>query len=274
MGCFRTTSRHIAPASIATDMTGPHVGRALAGMRVLVPRSAEQAPALSQRIRALGGEPVEAPVIEIRPGDEDALLDALHGLEEGRFDAVAFTSPNGARAVGRLVRSDELDPRRWDLLVAAVGPGTARALASEVGIEPDLVPGTATTSGLADAFPAGPGRVLLPRADLATPALADGLEAKGWVVTEVTAYVTARPDAIPSEARAALERGEVDLVAVASSSTARHLAELVDDLGGARIVSIGPVTSATCRELGLDVAVEADPHTLAGLVDALTAAAW
>lgn len=249
------------------------VGQPLAGIRVLVPRSAEQAPALSERVRELGGEAIEAPVIEIRSGDEDALAEALQGLEAGRFDAVAFTSPNGARAAGRVADRHRLDATKWRVdLVAAVGPGTAGALRSELGIEPDLVPDTATTVGLSRAFPPGPGRVLLPRADLATPALADGLRDGGWEVEEVTAYVTGRPDAIPDEARRALAAGQIDLVAVGSSSTARHLAELVDDLGRARIVSIGPVTSATCRELGLTVAVEADPHTLDGLVEALCAA--
>lgn len=249
-------------------------GERLDGLRVLVPRSAEQAPALSQRIRELGGHPVEAPVIEIRPADDEALAAALSALEQGRFDAVAFTSPNGAKAAGRVVRDRGLDPSAWRVeLVAAVGPGTASALEEELGIRADLVPPTATTVGLSRAFPDGPGRVLLPRADLATPALADGLREAGWEVEEVTAYITGRPDSIPREASRALAAGDVDLVAVASSSTVRHLAELVDDLGGARIVSIGPVTSATCRELGLPVAVEADPHTLDGLVEALCLAA-
>lgn len=248
--------------------------RPLAGTRVLVPRSAEQAPALSNRIADLGGEPVEAPVIEIRAGDEDALAEACDGLQRGAFDAVAFTSPNGAKAVARVMRGAGSSARDWKVgLVAAVGPGTARALRSELGVEVDLVPGTATTSALAAAFPDGPGAVLLPRADLANPALSIVLEEKGWTIHEVTAYVTGRPDRLPDAAAAALERGAIDLVAVASSSTVRNLAELVDDLGGARIVSIGPVTSATCRELGLEVAAEADPHTIEGLVAALVDAA-
>ncbi|MDX1659419.1 MAG: uroporphyrinogen-III synthase [Nitriliruptorales bacterium] len=245
---------------------------ALEGVRVLVPRSADQAPELSDRIRELDGEPIEAPVIDIQPGDEDAIRLACERLARGDFDAVAFTSPNGARAVAGVAGA--APAREWRVdLVAAVGPGTARAVRDELHIEVDLIPSTATTVALADAFPDGPGVVLLPRADLATPQLADVLGGKGWEVHEVTAYVTARPATLPDDAEEALQAGQIDLVAVASSSTARNLSELVDDLGGAQIVSIGPVTSRTCRELGLDVAAEADPHTIDGLVKALVRAA-
>ena len=246
--------------------------RPLQGVSVLVPRTREQASLLSARIRALGGEPVEAPTIAIGPGDADALDAALRELADGGFAAVCLTSPNGVRAVARALARVQLDARALAQVgtVAVVGPGTAAALWDELRIVPDLVPDTATTDALAQAFPTGSGRVLLPRADLATASLPDGLRAKGWDPVEVSAYVTRRPADLPAGVVQRLADGDLDLLAFASSSTVRNFVELI---GGrpwsGRVVSIGPVTSATARELGLEVAAEADPHDLDGLVDAL-----
>jgi uroporphyrinogen-III synthase len=116
--------------------------------------------------------------------------------------------------------------------------------------------------------------VLLPRADIANPVLGEVLGAKGWTPVEVTAYVTTAPDALADDVLADLEAGRVDLLAFGSSSTARNFASLVAGRAWrGTVVSIGPVTSATCAEHGIDVTEEADPHDLEGLVEALVRAA-
>ncbi len=248
----------------------------LFGKRVLVPRTRAQASGLSARIRTLGGWPIEAPTIEIRPGDEADLRGSLHDLRDGAFVAVCFTSPNGVAAVADAIEALGFDARVFAEVrtIACVGPGTAAALWERLRLRPDLLPPAATTESLAEAFPTGEGRVLLPRADIATELLPAGLQAKGYEPVDVVAYVTGRPDDLPPQAIEALVAGEVDLLAFASSSTARNFVELIGDRPwSGRVVSIGPVTSATCRELGLDVAVEADPHDLDGLVAALVEAA-
>ena len=251
----------------AGDVAGP-----LAGTNVLVPRAPEQAAELADRIRQQGGEVVEAPVLLIEPGDGDALRAAVRELADGGFVTVCFTSPNGVRAVARSFVEADLDVEvlRRATTVACVGPGTAQALEREFGTAPDLVPPTSTTEALGVAIPAGTGRVLLPRADLASPVLPELLLAKGYDPVDVVAYRTGRPDALPEPVLAALADGTITHVLVASPSTARNLVALV---GGrplrARIVSIGPVTSEACRELGLEVAVEAEPHDLDGLIAAL-----
>lgn len=248
--------------------------RALAGARVLVPRAAEQAAELSDRIRALGGEPVEAPVLLIGSGDQDALEAAVDELAAGGFVAVCLTSPNGVRGLAAALRAREVSAQvlaEVDLL-ACVGPGTATALAQELDLTPDLVPATATTAALGEAMPSGTGRVLLPRADIASPVLPEQLRAKGYDPVEVVAYRTGRPDALPPEVLEDLASGTITHVAVASPSTARNLVAL---LGGGRlaaaIVSIGPVTSAACHDLGLPVAAEGSPHDVDGLVAAIAA---
>ncbi|MGM0819599.1 MAG: uroporphyrinogen-III synthase, partial [Actinomycetota bacterium] len=159
--------------------------------------------------------------------------------------------------------------------LAAVGPGTAEALA-DLGLRADLLPARYTTAGLVEALAAGPpGRALLPRADIATPTLARGLAEAGWEVTEVEAYRTVPATALPEGVADRISAGEVDVLAFASSSTVRNFVDLYGGLPPAevRVASIGPVTSETCRELGLRVDAEGDPHDLDGLVAAVVDAA-
>jgi uroporphyrinogen III methyltransferase / synthase len=248
----------------------------LRGRRVLVPRSPAQAEELSTRIRALGGEPVEAPTILIAPGDDDALRAAVRDLADGAFSVVCLTSPNGVAAVAEAVAGEGLDARAFARvrLLAAVGSGTAAALWHHLRLVPDLVPDRATTQALAHAVPEGGGRVLLPRADIASEVLTEVLGQRGYEPVDVIAYRTVAPESLPAEVLEDLEQGRIDLLAFASSSTVRNFVALTEPhQRRGRVVSIGPVTSATCRELGLEPVVEADPHDLDGLVDALVRAA-
>jgi hydroxymethylbilane synthase len=250
-------------------------GGPLAGRRVLVARARAQGGVLAERVRALGGEPVLAPLLVIDPGDLHGMRDAVRELADGGFRAMCLTSPNGVEALADALAAEGIaaGSARPELL-ACVGRGTANALAERLGLHPDLVPDTATTQALASAFPPGSGRVLLPRADIANPVLAEVLEDKGWTPVEVTAYVTRAPDELDPQVLADLASGRIDLLAFASSSTVRNFAMTVGDrLWQGRVVSIGPVTSATCAEHGIEVTEEADPHDLDGLVDALVRAA-
>jgi uroporphyrinogen III methyltransferase / synthase len=248
----------------------------LLGRRVLVPRAAGQAAALSERIRARGGEPVEAPVLTIEPGDREMLHAAVRDLAAGGFALVCLTSPNGVDAVAEALAAAGFDARAFAGTgrVACVGRGTAARLWARCRIRPDLVPPRATTRALGEAVPPGGGRALLPRADLASPILPELLAAKGYEPVEVVAYRTGRPEALPADVLAGLRDGSIDLLAVASPSTARNLVALAGPAGWAgRLVSIGPVTTAACEELGVRVAAEADRHDLDGLVAALVRAA-
>jgi uroporphyrinogen-III synthase len=248
----------------------------LSGARVLVPRAVQQAPSLSARIRAVGGEPVEAPVLTIEPGDDAAMRAAIRDLAAGEFTVVGLTSPNGVDAVADTIDAEGLDARALAgaPVFACVGSGTGARLWQRLRVRPDLVPDRATTRALGEAIPPGSGRVLLPRADIASPILPELLVHKGYEPVEVVAYRTGRPDALDAAVLAALAAGRIDLLAFGSSSTVRNFAHLVGDRPWrGRVVSIGPVTTATCRELGLEVALEAEQHDLDGLVDALVRAA-
>lgn len=248
----------------------------LRGMRVLVPRTRHQASSLSAHVRSLGGVPVEAPTIEIVPGDTRALAGSLQGVADGDYAAICFTSPNGVDAFADAMAEEGVDSRSLarTRAIACIGPGTAGRLFERLHIRADRIPDVATGAALGEAFPEGRGRVLLPRADIATTTLADILLRKGWTPVEVAAYVTRRPDDFPPFVVRMLARGQIDLLAFASSSTVRNFMEMMGERPWqGDVVSIGPVTSQTARDLGVGVAVEASPHTLDGLVDGLVRAA-
>jgi uroporphyrinogen III methyltransferase/synthase len=239
--------------------------RPLFGRKVVVTRARAQASNLVARLAALGAEVVELPTIEISdPADGGEALRTA-AARAATYDWVVFTSVNAVERLWSGVR----DARAFGFAaVAAIGPGTAAALATR-GVVADLQPETAVAEALVEAFPppSGAGRVLLPQAAGARPVLADGLRARGWLVDVVEAYrtVTARPtdEALASAAKA-------DAVAFTSSSTVTSWLALA---GAERlppvVACIGPVTAATAAEHGVPVTVVATEHNVDGLVDAL-----
>lgn len=261
----------------ATIVIGPVAGldlawfeaRPLFGLRVVVTRAREQAPELGARLRALGAEVVEVPAIEVVGPDDGGAALAEAAARVHTYDWVVFTSVNAvARFVPLLRDARAFGPAR----IAAIGPGTAEALAAR-NLLADLVPDRFVAEALVEAFPpASPtgGRVLLPRAAVARDVLPEGLRAKGWEVDVVAAYRTV--PARPSET--ALEAARrADAICFTSSSTVTNYLAVAGREGVPSLVAcIGPVTAATAREAGLTVDVVAEVHTISGLVDALAAA--
>jgi uroporphyrinogen III methyltransferase/synthase len=184
------------------------------------------------------------------------------------YDWVVFTSANAAERFVALLGGGGMGSAK----VAAIGPGTARALA-RWGVRADLLPDRFVAESLLEAFPSPPasgGRVLLPRAARARPVLPEGLAAAGWEVDVVEAYGIERPE--PS-AEALAVAATADAIAFTSSSTVRGYLEMAGVGAVPPVVAcIGPVTAATARDHGIDVTVEADVHTVEGLVEALTTA--
>ena len=250
----------------------------LFGMRVLVTRSRQQAGSTSRLLAAQGVAPVELPTIEIAGLEDYAELDAAVA-RLGAYAWIVFTSVNGVDAVFDRLRAAGKDARAFGgAQVCAIGPATAAALASH-GIAADFVPHTYTTESIAEGF-RGSGvqgaRVLMPRADIAPATLSDALRGLGAELDEVIAYRTLVPRNAAVRA-VELLGGGLDAAVFTSSSTVRNLVELIGGrlelLSGVRVVSIGPVTSRTARELGVVVDVEAVEHTVPGVVDALVRAA-
>ncbi len=254
--------------------------RALYGWRVLVPRTRDQAGALSAVLRSYGAVPVEVPTIAVEPPRTPAPMErAVKGLHDGKYAWVAFTSVNAVKAVREKLEEYGLDARALSgVKVAAVGDTTAQALV-DFGIRPDLVPsGQQSSEGLlADWAPYDDvfdpiDRVFLPRADIATDTLLAGLQELGWQVDDVTAYRTVRAAPPPAETREALKGGGYDAVLFTSSSTVRNLVGIAGKPHDTTVLAaIGPQTEATAKELGLRVDVLAPKPDVATLVEALAA---
>ena len=152
--------------------------------------------------------------------------------------------------------------------MAAIGPGTARALA-EHGVRADLVPERAVAEGLVDALAAvDVRRALVVRASEGRETLPDALRARGAEVDVLALYETVAEPLDEETARAA---AQADYVTFTSASTVRFFLAAAGTLDGPRIASIGPATSAALRDAGLEPDLEADPHTPDGLVAALLA---
>ncbi|HEX8243093.1 MAG TPA: uroporphyrinogen-III C-methyltransferase [Longimicrobium sp.] len=248
--------------------------RPLSGRRIVVTRARAQASDLAAALEELGAEVVQLPVIRIADPEDPAPLRQAAECAGG-FDWIVFTSVNGVSRFFSVLGETGRDARALaGVRVCAIGPATA-AEAAKHGIRADLVPGEfvaeAAVEALAAAGVTGK-RILLPRAEVARAVLPDGLRARGAEVVEVTAYRTVQDGAGADEVRRRLEAGEIDLVTFTASSTVRNFAELAGaSAGAARVASIGPVTSATVRELGMAVDVEADEYTIPGLVRAVRA---
>ena len=244
-----------------------HTPKPLAGLRIVVCRPREQAQPLADGLTAAGADVVSAPVIAITdPADGGTALRAALG-RLNRGDWLVVTSPNGAE------RTAAAGPLPDGVNVAAIGPGTA-ARAAAVGLTVRLVPDRSVAEGLMDAFPSpdpqpgrGGGLAVLARAAVARTVLPDGLRAAGWEVLDVAAYrnVAAR---LNDDQRRAVAAS--DGVVFTSSSTVKRLAaEVGADAVPPLVASIGPATSATAVEHGLEVTVEASEHTIDGVVAAL-----
>jgi uroporphyrinogen-III synthase len=271
----------------------------LAGRRVLVTRAAHQASKLSDALRDLGAEPVEVPVLEIRPPASFAALDeALRGL--AGYDWLIFTSANAVRALversAALGISFSKTPQ-----VAAVGEATA-STARDAGFAVALVPekyiaeslieellehggnvsghdfshaeeGRTKARALAPAKNLSGQRVLLARAEIARDVIPGALRTAGAQVDVVDAYRNVLPENAPEALRAALD-GHIDAVTFTSSSSVTHLKEAAEKAGiafpfaGVPAISIGPITSKTLREQGWEPAAEAQRASTEGLVEA------
>lgn len=266
-----------AAVAAASDLSW-FESRPLFGWRVLVPRTKEQAGALSDRLRAHGAVPEEVPTITVEPPRTPQQMErAVKGLVTGRYQWVAFTSVNAVRAVREKFEEYGLDARAFaGVKVAAVGEQTAAALRA-FGITPDLVPeGQQSGEGLAAVWPPYDdvldpiNRVLLPRADIATETLVAGLTERGWETDDVTAYRTVRAAPPPAPIREAIKGGGFDAVLFTSSSTVRNLVGIAGKPHAVTVIAaIGPQTARTAEEFGLRVDVMAPKPSVTALVEAL-----
>ncbi len=252
--------------------------RPLFGTGILVTRATDQAGVFSRILQGHGARVCECPTIAVTPPEDFAELDEAIGSLAG-FDWVILTSANGVNAFFDRLQRLGLDGRALgSCRVAVVGPKTGEALAAR-GIRADLIPSGYHAEGVVEAFGkldvAGK-RALYPRGDRARNVIAPGLTKLGMEVLAPVAYRTVTPDSLPREAVEALEERRIHCAAFTSSSAVSNLAALVGEnrllhlLEGVAVASIGPITSAACRDLGLRVDIEPAESTVDALAEEIT----
>jgi uroporphyrinogen III methyltransferase/synthase len=246
----------------------------LFGKRIVVTRDRRQAADLAEPLEALGAEAILLPMIEIREAADYTPLD--HAIENlNSYDWLIFTSVNGVRYfVDRLDRSGR-DLRALKAEICAIGPAT-RAAVEALHLKVELMPEEYVAESLVKAFDGEDlnwRRILLPRAAVARDVIPMELRRRGATVDVVDAYRTVLPEDAAARARESLA-AKPDWITFTSSSTVTNFMEAAgrEALAEIRIASIGPITSEAIRAQDLSVDVEASPHTIPGLVQAILGA--
>ncbi|MGV0359738.1 uroporphyrinogen-III synthase [Corynebacterium mastitidis] len=253
--------------------------RPLYGWRVLVPRAKSQAGPMSARLAGHGAIPQEVPTISLEPPRNPAQMErAIKGIVEGRYQWIVFTSVNAVEAVWNKITAFGLDARAFaGVHLAAVGRKTSEAIKA-LGLTPEVTPPATkqNAQGLVEVFPEyvedldPVGRVLLPRADLGSDLLVEGLHAAGWEVDDVVAYRTVRAAPPSAEVRDMIKTGGFDAVCFTSGSTVKNLVGIAGKPHRRTIIAaIGPATAQVAREMGLRVDVMPEVADVPALVDAL-----
>lgn len=253
--------------------------RPLCGRKIVVTRAAEQAGEFSAKLAARGATVLECPTIRLVEPESWQLLD-LAIRELPNYDWLVLTSGNAVRHFFRRMDTLGVDGRALaGCRICAVGPKTADELRS-FGIKPDLVPSDYKAEGVINEFSRldmHDRRVLFPRADKARDVIPRELKRMGAHVDSPVAYRNIFPERLPPETLFALEKRSVDCITFTSSSTVQNLAAMLgeelmlDMLKGVAVAAIGPITSKSCRDLGLRVDVEPSSYTLDALAEALEA---
>ncbi|HWE01181.1 MAG TPA: uroporphyrinogen-III C-methyltransferase [Tepidisphaeraceae bacterium] len=253
--------------------------RPLFGQTIAVTRTRQQASDLSVRLTEIGADAIEAPTIELAaPGEWSQVDEALEHIAE--YDWVIFTSQNGIKFAKRRLLETGSDSRAFaGVKIAAIGDATAAAVRDELCLRVELCPKEFVAEALAAEFEKRNevrGRhFLLLRADIARPLLREKLIAGGAAkVNDVSIYETRVAASLPQPLLDALESRGLNWITFTSSSTAKNLAGLLGPdyrakLAGVKIASIGPITSKTLRDLGLEPTVEATTYNVEGLVEAI-----
>jgi uroporphyrinogen III methyltransferase/synthase len=247
----------------------------LFGQKIVVTRAADQAAELSDRLRALGADPIKLPVIALESPADPAPLDRAIG-NLGIYHWLIFTSVNGVRFFLERLDQSRHDLRSLQARICAIGPATRKAV-EDLHLKVDLMPEEYVAESLVKAFGSENltgQRILLPRASVARDVIPLELAKLGAQVEVVEAYRNVVPPRAAARAHELFSAAKKpDWITFTSSSTVKNLLAITgpEALEGVRIASIGSVTSSTLCAHGLTVHAEARQFTIDGLIDAILA---
>ena len=254
--------------------------KTLNNKRVIITRALEQSSEAREIFRKNGAEVFDLPALVIGPPDNwHPLDDALKKIHT--FDWIIFSSANGVRSLENRMKESSLSLPKIskNIKIAAVGRKTASSL-SDMGVKISFVPPDFVADSLLEHFPQNQKglRLLIPRVQTGgRSVLADSFKFNGAEVTEVAAYESSCPEGIPQNTIDALKCGKIDIIAFTSGKTVINTVTLLKKQFGEnwlnlieniKIVSIGPQTTISCKNIIKDPDKEASIHDLEGLVKA------
>ena len=286
----RGATREIAEGATAVLVVGPAARRQaglrwfdvrpLFGKRVLVTRPRAQSAAFVELLANLGADAVEAPTIRIVPPADSAPLEAACAAA-ATFDWIVFTSVNGVDAFMECLLAGPRDVRALgSSRLCAIGPATSARL-RRYGLRVDLLPAEhraeAISAALRRDYDVAGARILLPRADIARGELPGELRRAGAEVADVAAYRTVPVEDEGIDVSRMLREREIDVVTFTSASTVRSFVTRLgpepatDLLARVVVASIGPVTAAAARQLGIVTTIMPSTYTIPALAEAIVA---
>ncbi len=274
----------------------------LTGQRILITRATSQADSFKLALEAAGARPVLVPVIEIKePASWEPFDKAL--AELSAYDWVIFASTNAVRSfVERMEEKSIPKGNLANIKIGAIGEATA-GLLKEHSIKVDFSPDKFVAENFIAQFPDGDNmnglKILWPRTNVGRTLIADEFTASGATVDTIEAYQTDLPDnkdVLAARLFDLCNGKQLDLVTFASSQTVKNFHQLLkmglvnyaktkgyivnpdsialessasNLLNGIAIATIGPVTARTARQHYKQVQIEADTHTMEGLLNAI-----
>jgi uroporphyrinogen III methyltransferase / synthase len=268
----------VGSVTLLKDTLSWYEKKSLFGKNILITRTKEQSSRMAHQILINAGQPILFPTIKVVPPETNIEMEkCLRGISE--YDWIIFTSVNGVENFFSRFFDIHEDIRVMaGPKLAAIGPVTAQAVRKR-GLKVDVTAHEFVAEGLLSQFSpqAVEGkRFLMPRSEKARIVLPEGLTRLGGYVEAVTFYSTCAPtDNDVSKIREMLVKGDIDAVTFTSSSTVKHFCELLGEkdvpslLERIAVASIGPITSATAADHGLQVSIEAEEYTIDGLLEAL-----
>ncbi|SCI43390.1 MULTISPECIES: uroporphyrinogen-III C-methyltransferase [unclassified Romboutsia] len=248
----------------------------LFGKNIMVTRSRTQSSSIVEKIMDLGGNPIEIPTIKIKKIDNNFELEnEINNIKE--YTYLVLTSKNGVEIFFDKLEEMSLDVRSLaNIKVCAIGSATAKEIKSR-GINPDIVPEKFVAESLFDELKnklRKEDKILIPRAKNARDYLIDKLS-EICTVKEIHTYESVIDTSKKEEILDILENEQLDYITFASSSTVRNFVEIIgkdnlDKISSSKVISIGPITSATAKELNINVYKEAEKATIDKIVEAIT----
>ena len=251
----------------------------LTGKCILVTQAKDKAENQIKRLKNKGADVIHKPTIAIQPPHDYYELDK-NLSHINKFQWILFTSPNAVKVFKNRLAAIEIDKKDIDnIQIAVIGDSTAK-IVQLLGFRVNFVPKKQSSYGFLREFTARyPDltgiKILFPASDIARNIVTDGLVGAGAEVIRIIAYKTVSLKYPPEEIMKLFQSKKVDLVTFTSSSTVDNLMALLPEKKRQTIIpkihaaSIGPMTSKTLRSYGIEPVIEAQVHTIPGLVDAI-----